>query len=221
MFVRTSARLAALTVAALAATAAPARANLITNGGFETPGFAGFPDYRYLPNGDTSITGWTVTSDGIGEEAFWAKAPSYTVLDGSYAVFLNQGSTIETTFAVTAGTTYTLTFGYFAGAPGNQADYLPLGVEVAGFGTTFTDATFNSSYNTGTYQFTALVSNPAAVLRFSNPAGNPADPGVFAAYNIDAVSIVPAAVPEPGSLALAGVALAGAGLRAARRRRAG
>jgi hypothetical protein len=171
--------------------------NLAANGSFESPGFSSFSDFVLLTNGDTSITGWTVGDDGFGEAPFWAKAPTYPTSDGNYSVFLNQGSSIQTTFAATAGVTYTVAFDYFAGSPGFIADYLPLQLQVAGVSTTFTDISGNTSWKSGTYQFTAAATDANASLRFFNPSQTFT---TFAAYGLDNVRLTTAPVPEAGAM---------------------
>jgi len=92
-------------VAGLALFALPARADLISNGSFESgpgPGSA-----LTLPLGDTSVTGWTVTRNPIRYVGTAWMSP-----DGSRNIALN-GSTaggIAQTIATSPGTQYTLSF---------------------------------------------------------------------------------------------------------------
>lgn len=168
-------------------------AGLVSNGGFEAPGTV--TTYQYLSNGDsTSIPGWSVSDDGAGEKPYLMNknrpGGSYTnrVFEGSFAIALNQGSGITTTFPVTAGTTYTLTF---YARKNNTTGYAPLEVTVAGTTTGFADIT--TSFQGYAYTFTATTTDPAAVLRFTNPSPTPD----YKTYDLDAVSVVEGIVTAP------------------------
>jgi hypothetical protein len=160
-------------------------ANLLGNGGFESPGTV--TTYKFLSNNDTtSVTGWTAIDDAIGERPYLMYknrvGGNYTnrVFEGLYALAINQGSGIKTTFPVTAGVTYTLSF---QARKGTTAGYTPLEVSVAGFNTTFASVT--GSFQLLTYTFTASTTNPAAELRFFNSAPTPD----YKTYDIDAVVV--------------------------------
>jgi hypothetical protein len=159
-------------------------ANLLNNGGFESPGTV--TTYLFLSNNVTSVTGWTAIDDGVGERPYLMNknrpGGNYTnrVVEGIYALAINQGSGIKTTFPVTAGVTYTLSFQARKGSAGG---YTPLEVSVAGFNTTFPGVT--GSFQLLTYTFTASASNPAAELRFFNSAPTPD----YKTYDIDAVVV--------------------------------
>jgi hypothetical protein len=160
-------------------------ANLLGNGGFESPGTV--TTYKFLSNNDTtSVTGWTAIDDAIGERPYLMyknrAGGNYTnrVFEGLYALAINQGSGIKTTFPVTAGVTYTLSF---QARKGTTAGYTPLEVSVAGFNTTFASVT--GSFQLLTYTFTASTTNPAAELRFFNSAPTPD----YKTYDIDAVVV--------------------------------
>ena len=158
--------------------------NLLSNGGFESPGTVA--TYQFLSNNATSVTGWTAIDDGVGERPYLMNknrpGGNYTnrVVEGIYALAINQGSGIKTTFPVTAGVTYTLSFQARKGA---TAGYTPLELSVAGFNTTFPGVT--GSFQLLTYTFTASASNPAAELRFFNSAPTPD----YKTYDIDAVVV--------------------------------
>ncbi len=119
---------------------------------------------------------------------------SYTnrVIEGLYAVAINQGSGIKTTFPVTAGVTYTLSFQSRKGA---TAGYTPLEVSVAGLTTSFSNVT--STFQQFTYTFTAAATDPAAVLMFTNASPTPD----YKTYDLDAVVVEegngPVAPPNP------------------------
>ncbi|MCQ8116149.1 dockerin type I domain-containing protein [Methylomonas rosea] len=160
-------------------------ANLLGNGGFESPGTV--TTYKFLSNNDTtSVTGWTAIDDAVGERPYLMyknrAGGNYTkrVFDGLYAVAINQGSGIKTTFPVMAGVTYTLSF---QARKGTTAGYTPLEVSVAGFNTSFASVT--GSFQLLTYTFTASATNPVAELRFFNSAPTPD----YKTYDIDAVVV--------------------------------
>lgn len=159
-------------------------ANLLSNGGFESPGTV--TTYQFLSNNATSVTGWTVIDDGVGERPYLMNknrpGGNYTnrVVEGIYAMAINQGSGIKTTFPVTAGVTYTLSF---QAQKGTTSGYRPLEVSVAGFNATFT--TITGSFQLLTYTFTASATNSAAELRFFNSSPTPD----YKTYDIDAVVV--------------------------------
>lgn len=159
-------------------------ANLLSNGGFESPGTVN--TFLYLSNNDTSVSGWTVIDDGLGERPYLMNknrpGGSYSnrVVEGTYAMAINQGSGIKTTFPVTAGVVYTLSF---QARKGSTADYAPLEVSVAGFDTTFAGVT--GSFQLLTYTFTANTTNLAAELSIFNSSSTPD----YKTYDIDAVVI--------------------------------
>ena len=159
-------------------------ANLLSNGGFESPGTV--TTYLFLSNNATSVTGWTAIDDGVGERPYLMNknrpGGNYTnrVVEGLYAVAINQGSGIKTTFPVTAGVTYTLSF---QARKGTASGYTPLEVSVAGFNTTFASVT--GSFQLLTYTFTATSTNSAAQLVFMNSSPTPD----YKTYDIDAVVI--------------------------------
>lgn len=180
-----------------------AQANLINNGGFELPGtLAAAPGYQYLPNNNTSVTNWTAISDGIGEESYLMNKNrsngSYLprVYDGTYAVAIGTGNAMQTTVALTAGTTYDLSF---AARP-NVTGASNLQVTLDNFSTSIAAT---SNFVVYQYQFTAATSNPAAILKFFNPSAN----GGNRIWALDNVSLT--AVPVPGAFWLFGSSLAG------------
>jgi hypothetical protein len=68
-------------VIAVALLSVPSRANLLTNGSFETPGVSG-----QLGVGSTTLTGWTVINNGL----FSIHSPDFGIIapDGSYCLDL-------------------------------------------------------------------------------------------------------------------------------------
>jgi hypothetical protein len=178
------------------------KANLIPNGDFENPGFT--DTHVYLPNGNTSILpGWTVIDDGVGAQSYVMKNPPFGAIHtGSYAVTLNQGAGLTTTFAATAGTTYEVSF--WAAGTGNTPLFpflSPLDVTVGTATTSFSFPTYDL-YENKKILFTASIDNPAVILKFFNPSSS----GDTKAYSFDTVSVT--SVPDAGStLALLGFVL--------------
>jgi len=185
-------------------------AQLIVNGGFESNALAPSENYRYLDNGDsTSITGWTVQNDGDGERPYLMRyggggsVEPYPVPSGTFAMDLNIGSGVSTTFAVTAGTTYTVSFL----AQSYQAD-ADLRVTLAGEQRLVTVHQNYSAADPYTFElltttFTPSVSSSNAVLQFFNPSTG-AD---YKGYYLDDVTVT-SAVPEPAMSALLASSLA-------------
>jgi hypothetical protein len=177
------------TITLMLMTALPAfsvvAANLLSNGGFESPGTVS--TYKFLGNNDsTSITAWTAIDDALGEKPYLMhknrSGGNYTsrVFEGLYAVGINQGSGIKTTFPVTAGVTYTLSF---QTRKGTTSGYSPLEVSVDGFTVSFPSV--SSAFQPFTYTFTATATNAAAVLMFMNSSAAPD----YKTYDLDAVVI--------------------------------
>jgi hypothetical protein len=175
-----------------------AHGQLITNGGFEAPGFTPSPNYyMYLSAGlgtQNAITGWTNNYDSAGEESFWMKAGGpYNALigAGSYGLALNPGDLFFTSFSVVTGQTYAVSFLSMANV-GITANALQ--VTANGQSALFTPST--SSFTTYSYNFTA---NTTGSVNLSFQLSAPNSP-VF----LDSASVT--AIPEPSAYAaLAGI----------------
>ena len=183
---------AAVLMGPLAAHAAPA----ITNGSFET--------------GD--LTGWsgTATTDGFGYNPFGTTYGSG--MDGTHWMWLSGQHERERTLAQTVsglsiGTAYRISF-IMASESGNS-DQLNFSLD-GGPQTLFTappiTSTFWDNWVEKTYDFTASASS--ATLQFSSFGLN------AAAFDVGLDNVRIAAnganpIPEPGSLALVGLGLAG------------
>lgn len=175
----------------LAIAAPTAQANLVSNGGFEQPGtLAAAPGYQYLPNNDTSVTGWTSISDNVGEESYLMNKNrsngSYLarVYQDTYGLALNNGNAIQTSVELTAGNTYDLSFV----AKANNTGTAPLEVSIGGFTSSFANTT---DFTTFQYQFTATATDPTAILKFFNPLAT----GGNRIWNLDAVNLQPVPLP--------------------------
>jgi hypothetical protein len=173
----------------LAANATPS----ITNGSFET----------------ADLTGWsgTATSDGFGYNPFGTTYGSG--MDGSHWMWLagyEVGRTLEQTVSgLSAGTTYRISF--IMASEATHDDQLNLSVD-GGPATLFTapamTGTFWDNWVEKTYDFTA--SGASALIQFSSFSLNTSgyDVGVDN-IRIEALNTV----PEPASLGLLGLGLAG------------
>lgn len=213
------------------ALAAPARANLITNGSFETPATpAG--SFTQFTSPSAGITGWTVGgADVLLINTTYTENGGnvrFTAQDGSNSVDLtgagNTGpNTLSQVVATQAGQTYALSF--FVGATGSSGNAPYAGaaeVDVLIDGNligTFTNGNLPgvgnpTNWEGFTTQFTAATGSTTVTFRSASlPADNPRTN--FA--GLDNVSMQP--VPEPASLAALGLGVAGVAGYARRRLR--
>jgi len=183
--------------------AVTASANLISNGGFEDPTFAGPPPAYQFRTG-SELTGWIVTSDYRGVVQF---NNDYRPVDqGTYSVQIESGAqnslpgdSISQSFATTAGSFYRLTFDLSAYDAGGAL----LRVMAGNLDTTLTGS--SSSWALESFGFTALTAS--TTLTFQNVGAW----GVSYPH-LDNVSVT---VPDGGlTVALLGSALVGVeGLR--------
>ena len=194
-----------------------AAANLLVNGSFETGPVAG--SFINLPGGNTSITGWTVTGEGIDYiGTLWVAANGTHSLDLDGSVtstttppFVHGG--IAQTFATTAGTSYTVTFD-LAGNPFGAPTIKPLRLLAAGQQMDFTfDVTGKSAGNMGWLPetWTFIANGASTTIEFRSLTVSPLTGFGPALDNVsvDAISVTPPGVPEPASLLLFGFGLIG------------
>ncbi|MFO1400094.1 MAG: DUF642 domain-containing protein [Steroidobacteraceae bacterium] len=213
-----------------------ARANLVTNGSFET----GAPAAGCVA-GTTTLTGWTVGTGNVDVDSKAAGCSGMSAADGFYFVDLTGSGgggagSIYQTVSTTPGQQYLLGF-YFGGNPAWQYNSYPygpypndgsiksmnvllngnllgtFGIDTTGFAATFPGWTHDQLY------FTANSS--ATQLRFTslNGANGTVYGPLLDGVSLDAVPGKPSVVPLPASAWLMLGALGGLALLVRQRER--
>lgn len=193
-----------LTAICLAIAPIAAEANLIVNGGFEDPN---------IPSSSwsvfSSITGWTTTfGPGIEIQDHVAGSP----FEGGQFVELDSygNSGMSQSVATTSGASYLLSFAYSprpgVGSASNGIELLIEGVSVSSF-------TGDGSNDTvwGIHSY-GVIGDGSTLIEFRAIGASDS----YGGY-LDDVRLT-AAVPEPGSLALGGLALTALALLRRRKR---
>ncbi|MGE0861268.1 MAG: DUF642 domain-containing protein [Gammaproteobacteria bacterium] len=193
----------------------PAAANLIQNGSFEDPVVPNASFTNFL-SGSTAITGWTVVGidTAIVDGDFTQSGITFQAQDGNQWADLagiNSNSALSgltQTVATIVGELYELSF--YVGSATDGRFFFPTAVDVSingGGRTKYTNPnapTTSLDWMRFSLQFTAT--SAATSLTFFNGAA--ANNFSTAFDNVSLVQ-VREEVPEPGSLALVGVGLAG------------
>jgi len=200
--------LAATCLLCLAAIPA-ARANLLTNGGFETE------------NTTPAIPppGWTASGTGMAVDSSFSHSGIYDVAFTAVSTDPNPG-TLSQTVATTSGQSYTLSFWLLDQnfAVGSEA----FNVSFGAFSTSYSGGSLTGgSYTNLVVTIPASdVTSTSTTLSFTGVQDPTTGTPIF---NLDDVSLTAnsAAVPEPPAAALLGTALGLTALFAARRRHPG
>jgi hypothetical protein len=214
--------LAVLSLLLAGMAAAPAQANLLTNGGFEagtfTGGSFGFPLAQQLLPDNTTMPGWRV----VGAELAWFQSgqAGITSQDGNFALDLtgfcdlgcggpNNFAAVTQTLTTVPGATYRLSF--YAGTYAFNAS-TPSVVATAGASTQSWALPGAGTPASGTWQLLGLdfVASGTSTAITLGGSGNLAN-GALPYLGLDNVSVtlVSLPIPEPGTWALL---LAGLGL---------
>ncbi|HEY1613134.1 MAG TPA: PEP-CTERM sorting domain-containing protein [Rhizomicrobium sp.] len=172
-------RLSVLTAAILLFAAPGARADLVTNGGFETGDFSG----------------WQV--DNIHGTTFVSAYSGY-VHSGTYGASLGVergDNVLSQQLATIVGDSYNITF-YLRGSTSPSTELKVF------FGTDVLLDLVDSTQGDWTkYSFDEVATSASTLLAFNTNGTS------FGAFALDDVSVVPDAVPEPASLVLFGSGL--------------
>jgi len=209
-----------------------ARANLISNGSFETP-VVTTGSFDIFATGSTGITGWTVTGPpgkevAVVSTAFSQNGVLFNAEDGNQWLDLtglsaNSTEGLTQTVTTTPGTRYALTFfvgNTTGGGIFGTASSVIVKVNGAAAGTFTNSNAAPASLNWQQFTETFTAAGTSTAIEFDND--DPASDNSNGLDNVD-LEVAPTAVPEPSpaTAALSGLLalLAAAGFRARRSRR--
>jgi choice-of-anchor C domain-containing protein len=217
MRVRAAVPTLALSIAALLAGFHQANANQIVNGSFEQPVLT-VPDHYFdLAPGDTTITGWTITTGTVDliTDTCCGTGPADTGVQFVDLVGSQTTGGISQQFATAVNQLYSFSFAY-----SNNA-----GVSSASASVALTDTANQSLLSTSVSHSTGdpwahflayfVATSALTTLTFTNLTGG-SNQGVF----LDSISVV-SATPIPAALPLFLTAAAGLGFVGWRKRRTG
>lgn len=218
--------MAATVIAFAAASVCPA--GLLVNGGFESPVLAPGGFSTIGVGGEPAGFGWTVASGNV-DVGHLPVVPFvlYSAHEGSQALDLNgttRGSIFQD-FATTIGQTYRLSFAYADNPFATGVSTADVKVTDVGSASDLISTSISHSTSTNSpvpdadyFLFSRLFTATGLTTRLSftsTSANGSASGGIF----LDAVDVSESAVvPEPSSLALLGIGLAGIAARRRRRR---
>lgn len=189
-----------LALGAVALSSSAAMAATFANGSFELGVAPG--SYLSLPNGSTSILGWTVTGSGIDYiGSYWTPSAGSRSLDlnGTAAGGVSQ------TFETTVSHLYRVTFD-LAGNPDSGAALKTMNASVDGYSAGYSfDTTGKSKTSMGwtTHDFTFVADDTEATLTFASTMSGSWGPAID---NVTLEDLGP--VPEPASIVAISVGVA-------------
>lgn len=196
--------------------------NLLTNGSFEADvmgqndpdGQGGYLSsvYRYVPDHQATITGWTFASTGIGENSYLAKDVNYgPMADGNYGLRLNVGDGISQSLLLSQAGNYTLSFHVDSWS----VYYNQLFVDFGGI------RNLLSAGSTSDYSFTFSIATSTVNLAFGYVPDPNADPSNASDEDLGGTGVmldnIRVSVPEPSAFSLLVVGLGGMALMRRRR----
>ena len=186
-----------------------ARAELISNGTFETPVAPSTSGWLGFAPGSTALTGWTI---GTVTGATKAAAQGVQIInnaisvsnnmphDGTQILQLGQYDTISQTIATVSGYTYTISIDLAA------RDSTTSNITVL-FGDTSDSIVATNKTAFTTFTFTAKATSSSTLLTIEDMTAQ--GTGAYSRILLDNVSVTIASVPEPGTLALLDAGLFG------------
>ena len=197
-------------IAAAVVAGSSAGATTIINGSFEQGAAITGGGFITVPTGDsTSITGWTVLSDGVDYiGTYWQASDGDRSLDMSA---MTSGGVMQSVAGFEVGKRYRLTFDLSANSGGALGTKTALvsatggGAEIFEYELTAANSTTNMAYQSYTYEFTA--SGTSQDIQFRSQ--------VFDPYGVVLDNVAISLVPEPAAwtLLIAGFAMTGVAMR--------
>lgn len=209
--------LATLLVLSASIIAGPAHANLLTNGGFESPvagpsygSLVSGSGYSYLANGgSTTSNGWTWSGNagvinGTTATPWFASSPPSGFLDSQYGFVQGMGSSVSQSFSLATQSLVEITWlatgrPTFGAVTGVASYTVSAGALALNAGTTsaasFTSNSLSGLLGAGTHTLTFLHTGPDSADR---------------SFFLDDVTVTASAyVPEPASAAIIIMGVAG------------
>lgn len=214
------------TMTALAAAGLPARASLVTNGGFEAPAIAAATFVNVVGGAEPAGFAWTVTTNNVDIFSNGVLSTTAVAHDGVQALDLvgfGDTGAISQSFATTAGQTYRLSFAYgnnpvSTGSASADVRVLDGATSLLAASITHASSTL-ADFHWDLFDATFVGTGGTVSLSFVNTVGGSNGGILLDAIAVDAVTAPPPGVPVPGTAALALAGLLAIGCGAFGRRR--